>query len=320
MTVTENVGYDVSGYCYYLEDGIEEDNTISYNLAAHIHPVSNYVANSGGGQTIPVFSQSVDLILPADVTASGYYLTNLQNDIIGNAASGGWSGFALPVLHNPIGPHKDVNMRPANRLTKTFDGNTAHSTGWWWSHAGAFYSGGSLYYSDADKTLLEYNAGRDQSKGNRSPCIVDKCITANNCGAYCFEGERAWYSITNSKAFLTASPGVNSWSGRMEIKFFEAHDVALGLEALESGFAIDEILIECRSGEEWSMPPDGNPSGASANGFFWYDTGELSLSLCMCVFLLQDPYFLYSLLFICYRPRAYCDECSFQKLWRARRI
>ena len=158
-TVSENVAFDISGHCYYLEDGVEEDNTISFNLAAHIHPVSNIVANAGGGQTIPIFSQSKDLILPADATASGFYLTNLHNDIVGNAASGGWSGFALPVLHSPIGPHRDVNMRPGNRLTKIFDGNTAHSTGWWWSHAGAFYSGGSLYYSSANPALLEYNAG-----------------------------------------------------------------------------------------------------------------------------------------------------------------
>lgn len=153
-TVSENVAYDVSGYCYYLEDGVEEDNVISYNLAAHVHPVSNIVANAGGGQTIPVVAQGPDLLLPADVTASGFYLTNLANDVVGNAASGGWSGYALPVLHSPIGPNRDVNMRPGNRLTRTFDGNTAHSTGWWWEHAGAFYSGGSLYYSASDATLL----------------------------------------------------------------------------------------------------------------------------------------------------------------------
>ena len=253
-TVSENVAYDVDGYCYYLEDGVEEDNTISFNLAAHIHPVSNVVADSGGGQTITPFVQSRDLILPADATASGYYITNLHNDIIGNAASGGWAGFALPVLHSPIGANRDVNMRPGNRLTKVFDGNVAHSTGWWWSHAGAFYSGGSLYYSSGDDTLLEYNAGRDQSKGTRSPCLVDKCVENNNCGSYCYEGERAWYKLTNNKVFMTASPSLNSWSGRMEVIRFEAHDVALGMEALQDGFGIDQLLVECRSGEEWVIP------------------------------------------------------------------
>jgi len=273
-TVSENVAYDVSGFCYYLEDGVEEDNEISFNLAAHIHPVSNIIANSGGGQLIEPFAQERDLILPADVTASGFYLTNLHNDIFGNAASGGWSGLALPVLHGPLGAHKDVNMRPGNRLSKIFDGNTAHSTGWWWSHAGAFYSGGSLYYSDTDRTLLEYNAGRDQIKGSRNPCLVDTCAIHNDCGRYCSEGEKAWFKLTNNKAFLTASPGMNSWSGRMEVTYFEAHDVALGIEAIESGFGIDNFFVECRSGEEWVMPYTARVSDVNAYGFFWYDTGQ----------------------------------------------
>ena len=274
-TVSENVAYDVSGYCYYLEDGVEEDNTIAFNLAAHIHSVSNVVADGSGGQTITPISQSKDLVLPADATASGFYITNLHNDIIGNAVSGGWSGFAMPVLYNPLGLNRNVNMRPANRLTKIFDGNTAHSCGWWWSHAGAFYSGGSLYYSASNDTLLEYNAGRDQNKGTRSPCLVDKCTSVNDCSAYCYEGERAWNKFSNSKVFMTASPGLNSWSGRAIVVRFEAHDVALGLEALEDGFGIDQLLVICRSGEKWVMPTNGRPNYVPANGFFWYDTGQV---------------------------------------------
>ena len=59
----------------------------------------------------------------------------------------------------------------------------------------------------------------------------------------------------------------------MEITHFEAHDVALGLESLSgTGFGISNLLVECRSGEDWVMP--GNPSGVSADGFFWYDTNQ----------------------------------------------
>eukprot|EP00957_Ditylum_brightwellii_P046653 3540716-Ditylum_brightwellii.AAC.1 len=77
----------------------------------------------------------------------------MHNNIIGNAASGGWAGFAFPTLHQPLGPNKNVNMRPSSRTSLIIDGNTAHSTGWWWKHAGAFYIGGALYY-DADGTTL----------------------------------------------------------------------------------------------------------------------------------------------------------------------
>ncbi len=39
VTVTRNVGFDIMGHCFYLEDGTEELNEISYNLAAYIHTI-----------------------------------------------------------------------------------------------------------------------------------------------------------------------------------------------------------------------------------------------------------------------------------------
>lgn len=60
----------------------------------------------------------------------------------------------------------------------------------------------------------------------------------------------------------------------MRVIHFEAHDVSLGLEALEPGFGIQNLLVDCRSGEQWVMPPGVNPSAARADGFRWYDTGQ----------------------------------------------
>ena len=91
MTVSENVAYDVIGYCYYLEDGVEQYNTISYNLAAHIHMLGPNIPTDQG-QLLNDYVQSAvagsELTLPADVTASGFYITNVHNYLIGNAASG----------------------------------------------------------------------------------------------------------------------------------------------------------------------------------------------------------------------------------------
>lgn len=39
-----NVGFDITGHCYYMEDGVEENNTIAYNLAAFVHPISTPAA------------------------------------------------------------------------------------------------------------------------------------------------------------------------------------------------------------------------------------------------------------------------------------
>lgn len=38
VTLTKNTGYDVIGHCFFCsEDGVEENHTISYNFASHIH-------------------------------------------------------------------------------------------------------------------------------------------------------------------------------------------------------------------------------------------------------------------------------------------
>jgi len=150
---------------------------------------------------------------------------------------------------------------------------TAHSTaGWRWYHAAGFYFGGALYTADDGQSLI-YNAGRDSANGSRSPCLLDQCAKGN-CDAYCPRQHQAWVRMTNSKAFLIPSGGTNSWSGRMEVVGYEVHDAGLALEALEAGFWIDDMLVVCRTGANFSLPEGSRASGIKGSGFFWYDTGQ----------------------------------------------
>jgi hypothetical protein len=45
-----NVGFNIPGHCFYLEDGVEERNVMERNLAAFVHPIQT--AGSGGGQAV----------------------------------------------------------------------------------------------------------------------------------------------------------------------------------------------------------------------------------------------------------------------------
>lgn len=63
-------------------------------------------ADGGGGQGGVTVFQAADLFLPADVSASGYYIPNAYNSFIGNAASGGWAGFAFPNVPGTLGLFK----------------------------------------------------------------------------------------------------------------------------------------------------------------------------------------------------------------------
>lgn len=121
-TITRNVAYNITGHCYYLEDGVEENNTISYNLAALVKVIGKPAA--GEVQEGELTFQSENLENPVDAGAAGFYITNAYNTIIGNAASGGWAGFSFPNLNVPIGLHRNVIMEPSARPTLEFDGNT----------------------------------------------------------------------------------------------------------------------------------------------------------------------------------------------------
>lgn len=78
----------------------------------------------GGPQKIRVVEESPTLLLPADVAASGFYITNMHNIIIGNVASGGWAGFAFPNLAKPVGFHRTMNYVPKEKVSLEIDGNT----------------------------------------------------------------------------------------------------------------------------------------------------------------------------------------------------
>ena len=271
IEVSENVAYDVSGFCYYLEDGIEHDNRIEYNLGAHIHIIGPEPAR-GTNQSTPLYRQSSTLNLPADVAASAFYITNVNNFLVGNAASGGWAGFAFPNLLAPIGMSRDVKLRPSSVRELVIDGNTAHSTGWWWKHASAFYFGGSLYYNA--EGVLEYQAGRDMGN-RRSTCLVDKCLSSAGCGSFCSPWEQAWMRVSNSKAFLTPGIGLNSWGGRLDVDGFECHDCGLSIQALATdGFSAHNVLAVCRSQTPLVLPKSATAREIPALGFSWYDTNQ----------------------------------------------
>jgi hypothetical protein len=50
LTLYGNVGFNIPGHCYYLEDGVEERNLLEANLAAYVVPINT--AGSGGGQQV----------------------------------------------------------------------------------------------------------------------------------------------------------------------------------------------------------------------------------------------------------------------------
>ena len=233
--VSGNVAHDVVGYCYYLEDGVEEQNTISFNLASLIHPLfgGNYFPTSGPGasQEFSVnIAASPTLLLPADATASGFYITNAFNTFEGNAASGGWAGFAFPSLATPINEHRHFPLSPLQRPTLVFRGNSAHSSGYYWMAAGCLYVGGVLTYGSSASSSLVYNPGRS-STFNPSGVSMAHARTMFN----------------DTKLFLCSGVGLQHWGGAPLLYGLETHDVVKAANFFGNAVAAN-WLVTCRTG------------------------------------------------------------------------
>lgn len=253
--LSRNVAYNVQGFAVYLEDGLEERNLIEYNLMAHVHPIYK-PANGGFGQGGEQFYQNANLIVPADTSASGYYISNAYNDIVGNAASGGWSGFAFPNLYLPLGASLGKNYgfnNPSNRPTKSFVGNSAHSSGFYWQgHGAGFYVGAKFVY-DSTKSLLYYDSGRNARSTTNS------------------DGSTAVMIFNDTKVFAV-NKGFAHWGNTVELYNFEAHDMGQPAAMLFGEAAIVNALIVGRTNNVpgWYWQQYG--MGLSLVGFQFYDT------------------------------------------------
>jgi hypothetical protein len=91
-------------------------------------------------------------------------------------------------------------MSPQAQPSLVFDGNTAHSSGYWWGQAACMYTGGQLMYNTTAPTQLTYNPGR----------IVSGRAILNG----------GFQQFTNTKVFL-CNVGILHWGQASEIKRFE---------------------------------------------------------------------------------------------------
>jgi hypothetical protein len=228
--LSRNIAYDVKGMCFYLEDGVEENNVFEYNLAAFIHPIYQ-PANGDFGQGGQTFQSLASLLIPADTSASGFYISNAMNSFIGNAASGGWSGFAFPNLAVPVGQYKDSlddtsPYLPLHRPLKKFYGNSAHSSGFYWqAHGCAIYVGAWLSYNA--NGVLVYNSGRN----SRDTMFPNGTIT--------------YMLFEETKVFL-CNCGIGHWGNNVQINSAEMHDSSIGAFLFGSA-AIHNALININS-------------------------------------------------------------------------
>ena len=134
-----------------------------------------------------------------------------------------------------------------------------------------FYFGGSFYYKSDG--LMRYNPGRAlYGRGARSPC--SKWTDCAGPGCTCREENQIPLNVTNTKSFLTAGVGFNSWNGLMNLMGYESYDSRLAFQALSKGFWLTKAYIGCRSGEALPLPSPATVAKMEGSVLVWYDTTQ----------------------------------------------
>jgi hypothetical protein len=257
--VEYNVAYDIAGHAMYLEDGVEEDNEISYNLVAFVHVIGRDSGRLAGGYESRTHAHlgvphlrscpesevnvagtckpDVSALVAPDVAASGFYCTNAHNTWIGNAASGGFSGFIFPALPYALGKSysRNKDFVPLAREMKTFDGNTAHSSGRLWQWGGNMYIGGAIVNDPLGSERYVYTYGRAwQDDYVHSGMAVDGTRVSDmrqDRKIIKYAMPKIQYTITNLRVAI-GKLGFLFWGAASSVKLpyalndrFEAHDV-----------------------------------------------------------------------------------------------
>lgn len=266
--ISRNVAFDTFGHCFYLEDGVEEGNEISYNLAARIKIMGDVGPDAldallAADQEGFVLDQSPGFVNPADRAAAGFYIPNANNLVFGNAASGGFAGYSFPLLPAAIGEMPGDPV-PMDIPIENFDGNTAHSSGYFWRNSGCVYVGGVLERIDngEDPPYLQYRSGRSMAPYLRAAAD--------------------W--ITNTKTFL-CTMGVMHWGHEAHLVNLEAWDVQLMAQLFGSA-SIESALVAGQTGNSANVP--SRPPDFYQRGFRFYDT-DTSTNLRGIVFRNFNP-------------------------------
>ncbi len=110
LHVSHNVGFNIRGNAFFMEDGIETGNTVEYNLGIFV------IASSSA--------------LNVDITPATFWVTNANNTVRHNAAAGGSHfGFWYQMFEHPDGPSFRADYCPRNVFMVEFFNNSAHSFG-----------------------------------------------------------------------------------------------------------------------------------------------------------------------------------------------
>ena len=110
LTVEYNVAYNIMGLTFFIEDGVEEDNILQYNLA--------------------IMTKKSSSLLNVDAIPSSFWITNANNIFRHNHVAGSTHfGYWFNAPTHPTGPSATTDVCCRQRPLGQFWNNTVHSSG-----------------------------------------------------------------------------------------------------------------------------------------------------------------------------------------------
>lgn len=152
-------------------------------------------------------------------------------------------------MHTPIGLSRYTPApSPQMLVTSVFDGNVAHSSGYWWNLAGCIYVGGLLQYPSSSATSLTYNPGR---------------FTSGHAGKVTFTRTKVW----------GCSIGIMHWGSQALLDRSEAADFTTRSFSVFGSVHVNNSLVTCRSGAVLGTGLVSR-SGAPTGPFYQYGLAQ----------------------------------------------
>ena len=153
LLVEHNVVFNIKGLSFFVEDGVEEDNILQYNLA--------------------VYTRQSNSLLNPDIQPGSFWIVNPNNIVQHNAVAGSTHfGFWYRVLQNPDGPSRTNSYCPNGAPMGRFFNNSAHSNGLY----------GIWLFTAGEKGWIPRDGSREDGycSGNKITATFGNFIAWNN--------------------------------------------------------------------------------------------------------------------------------------------
>ncbi|KAM4810556.1 cell surface hyaluronidase CEMIP2 [Rhinophrynus dorsalis] len=193
LLIKDTIGYDTLGHCFFLEDGIEQRNTLFHNLGLVTKPGTLLPTDRNNTMCMSIRDKVYGSYIPNPATdcmaVSTFWIANPNNNLINNAAAGSQDAGIWYVFHK-MSTGDSHGLLPETKAELTplgiFYNNRVHSN----FKAGLFIDKGVKTTNASAEDPREYlcldNSARfrphvdaDQDKP-RVAALIDRLLTFKN--------------------------------------------------------------------------------------------------------------------------------------------